>query len=190
LRAGAADRPGASAADAALRAALSEMKTGALRKRAREAGVSQDALDGSEDAECPRDDLIALIVAAAPAVGGASEKGAALRAELSGMKMGALRKKAREAGVAEEDLDDLEDKDDPRAALVELLATHLPTAAPGADTAEAAEAELRAELRFGSSWRMTVLGVFHSEPSVCAALYGRTKALKGSFGVFLARAVG
>jgi hypothetical protein len=58
----------ASAADAALRAALSEMKMGALRKRAREAGVPQDALDDLQDAEHPRNDLIALIVAAAPAV--------------------------------------------------------------------------------------------------------------------------
>ena len=39
------------------------------------------------------------------------------------MKMGALFKRAREAGVTQEQLDDADDDDDPRGAVVELIAS-------------------------------------------------------------------
>ena len=41
-----------------------------------------------------------------------------LRAELVGMKLGALKKRARETGVTPEQLDDADDEDDPKQAVV------------------------------------------------------------------------
>ena len=46
---------------------LSGMKAGALNKRAREVGLSADAMDDAADEDDPRAALIALIVAASPA---------------------------------------------------------------------------------------------------------------------------
>ena len=62
-----------------------------------------------------------------------------LAMELAGMKMGALKKRAREAGVTQEQLDDADDDDDPRGAVVELIAS-----APSAEAAAGAPAPPRA----------------------------------------------
>jgi hypothetical protein len=43
------------------------------------------------------------------------------RAELVGMKPGALKKRAREAGVTTEQLDDADDEDDPQEAVIALI---------------------------------------------------------------------
>jgi hypothetical protein len=98
------------------------------------------------------------------------------------MEMGALRRKAREAGVAEEDLDDLEDEGDPRAALVGRLASRLPAGGPGAAGA-AAEVELRAARRCGPR-AVKRPSLFHRERSFFVAFVRARKALKGLFGCF------
>ena len=61
---------------AALKEELAGMKTGALRKRAREVGVGEDAMDDAADEEDPRAALIALIVAASPVPEAAAEPAA------------------------------------------------------------------------------------------------------------------
>ena len=76
--------PSTGGADA-LRAELAALKTGALNKRAREAGVDADAMDDAADADDPKEALIALIVAAvgpAEAAEPAPDPSAALRESL------------------------------------------------------------------------------------------------------------
>eukprot|EP01044_Picomonas_judraskeda_P025646 COSAG03_NODE_7507_length_908_cov_0.954265_1_plen_127_part_10 len=61
----------------------------------------------------------------------------ALREELQTMKNGALQKRARDLGVADEVLDEASDADDPREALVALvLAASSATAAAATQPAE------------------------------------------------------
>ena len=49
------------------------------------------------------------------------ERLAALRAELGGLRLSALRKRAGAFGADEEMIDDAEDSDDPKEALVSLI---------------------------------------------------------------------
>jgi hypothetical protein len=98
------------------------LRMAALLKRARAAGIDQETLDDTQDAESPRDALIALLVAAelqAHAADGAAE--ARLREELVGLRMAALLKRARAAGIDQETLDDTQDAESPRDALIALL---------------------------------------------------------------------
>jgi hypothetical protein len=110
------------AAEARLREELVGLRIAALLKRARAAGIDQETLDDTQDAESPRDALIALLVAAelqAHAADGAAE--ARLREELVGLRMAALLKRARAAGIDQETLDDTQDAESPRDALIALL---------------------------------------------------------------------
>ena len=86
--------PGDTPAVQQLRAELAGMKQGALSRRAREAGVTAEQLEDALDEDDPTAAVVELIVRATPldAVSGA------LRAELAGMKQGALSMRAREAG--------------------------------------------------------------------------------------------
>ena len=51
---------------------------------------------------------------------------AQLRAELEGMKLSALKRRAREAGVDEEKLEEADDEDDIKAAVVGLIVAMSP----------------------------------------------------------------
>ena len=127
----------------ALQAELEQLKMPELRKRAAEAGVSDDAIEEARDGEQPKVDVITLIVDAAAAVaaaeleqGGGSnaeaEVEAALREELGSLKLKALKMRAREVGVGDGDLDDADDADDVKQAVVELIiAAATPAAADG-----------------------------------------------------------
>jgi hypothetical protein len=92
------------------------MDRGALEKCARENGVTTEQLDDADEQA-----VYELILEAASGV----DAGAALRAELAEMKMGALKKRAREAGVTPEQLDDADDADDPKEAVMELIVRSL-----------------------------------------------------------------
>ena len=100
----------------ALRAELVGMDRGALEKCARANGVTTEQLDYADEQA-----VYELILEAASGV----DAGAALRAELAEMKMGALKKRAREAGVTPEQLDDADDADDPKEAVMELIVRSL-----------------------------------------------------------------
>eukprot|EP01052_Picozoa_sp_SAG31_P002386 SAG31_NODE_84_length_27014_cov_3.743006_13_plen_344_part_00 len=118
------------AAVASLRAKLAAMKMGALRRSARAAGVDPDVIDDlADEADDPRSALVDLIVEETYADSGPNDTHnaeeavvASIRCELTPMKMGALRRRARAAGVDHDAIDDLDDEvDDPRSALVDLI---------------------------------------------------------------------
>eukprot|EP01046_Picozoa_sp_COSAG06_P029309 COSAG06_NODE_2708_length_6408_cov_2.142970_1_plen_1860_part_00 len=96
---------------------LSAMKIKALKQHARAAGVSEEQLDDAEDEEDHKGAVIKLILATA----GDSDRGAALRAELATMKIMKLIKRARAAGVSEEELEAAEAAEDHKGAVVELI---------------------------------------------------------------------
>ena len=60
---------------------------------------------------------------------------AALKAELAGMKTGALNKRAREVGVGVDAMDDAAAEDDPRAALIALIVAASPVPESAAEPA-------------------------------------------------------
>ena len=60
---------------------------------------------------------------------------AALKAELAGMKTGALNKRAREVGVGADAMDNAADEDDPRAALIALIVAASPVPEAAAEPA-------------------------------------------------------
>eukprot|EP01046_Picozoa_sp_COSAG06_P073860 COSAG06_NODE_22301_length_727_cov_37.757962_1_plen_177_part_01 len=101
----------------------------ALRRRALELGVSAAEIDDAEDVG-GADGLATLVQAAQTAQRGRRDGiGAlagetecqALRVELSGLRIAALRGRAASAGIAEDQVDAAYDADDPKAALVELI---------------------------------------------------------------------
>lgn len=96
------------------------MKASALRKRAVASGAGEEQLMDADDADNIKAFLIDLIMwASAPDDDGSAT--AALRAELSGCKVSALRRRAIAAAVSEQALEDADDADDVRAALVEII---------------------------------------------------------------------
>jgi hypothetical protein len=135
-------------ADALLRAELRSTQISVLRRRAAATGVSQDEIDTADDADSPKPALIDLIMLnEAPSVGGAvaeiplSKQPPAklewLRAELTELKMPALRKRATMEGIlGEEAVEEVYDSENPKSALIDLLLqAH---ASPSVEVAEAA----------------------------------------------------
>jgi hypothetical protein len=96
---------------------LRALKPTQLRKRAKAAGADPDALDAADDADAPKEALIALIVELEAAAGG----GDALRAELEGMKVSKLKKRAAKDGVAGSDIEEADDAAEPKEQLVRLI---------------------------------------------------------------------
>jgi hypothetical protein len=126
-------------------------------------------------------------------------------AELSAMKMGALLKKAREAGVLERALDALDGEDDPRSALIELLAEELTSTAATNEAADTPDSSRRSAAEEDPPSEEALL-VKHAETIaqaqqstigwaflliflVCAPHYHRTHARQG-VGARKQRAVG
>ena len=125
-------------AAAELLAELNGMKLRALQARAEELGVDDDKLDDAEE----KPEVIALIVAKLDeqAADAEAERVEAIKAELGGMKLRALQRRAVEVGVPEEKLDDAEEKSE----VIALILAALPT--PGqASEDEAAKAEAEAK---------------------------------------------
>ena len=121
----------APAAGGITRSEARRLKPSALRRRALELGVSAAEIDDAEDVG-GADGLATLVQAAQTAQrGGGRDDGIgalagetecqALRVELSGLRIAALRGRAASAGIAEDQIDATYDADDPKAALVELL---------------------------------------------------------------------
>jgi len=115
------------------------MKLRALQARAEELGVDDDKLDDAEE----KPEVIALIVAKLDeqAADAEAERVEAIKAELGGMKLRALQRRAVEVGVPEAKLDDAEEKSE----VIALILAALPT--PGQAKAAAARLEqLKEEL--------------------------------------------
>jgi hypothetical protein len=119
--------------------ALSSLTMRQLKGRARAAGADEaaiDALDDAVDAKAAAMDLVTKlcgVTQAAPSVQ------AELRAELAGLTMRELKRRARAAGAGDEDIDALDDASDTKGAAIELIIKLTP--------ATKTEAEVRAELQ-------------------------------------------
>eukprot|EP01052_Picozoa_sp_SAG31_P018719 SAG31_NODE_1338_length_8731_cov_14.189643_1_plen_1748_part_10 len=128
--------------DTALRQELEGLRLKELRTRAREAGVDADELEEAIDADDPKAAVIALLMAYDEASAPVSGNDAALRQELEGLRLKELRRRAREAGIDADELEDAIDADDPKAAVIELLMSHVETSAPEVDNDTALRQEL------------------------------------------------
>ena len=125
----------------ARRAELAALRIGALRKEAQLVGVDMAQIDEAVDeADEPRVALVELILAATAAK--VSEEAAAVRAELAQLKIGALRKRAKAVGADMEQVEEaIDEEDDPKAAVIELIvkaAAGLPEGVPTRAAAVAA----------------------------------------------------
>lgn len=103
----------------------------ALKKRAKELGVHEEKLDDADDADDVKGKVIDLIVESTRQQGSARREDAAaqqeealrkLRDELLALStVKALKKRAKDDGVDEEKLEDADDTDDVRRAVIELV---------------------------------------------------------------------
>ena len=133
----------AAEAEARLRAELGAMRVKALKVRANQAGVIEASLEEADDADDIKQAVIDLVVAAESSGGGDSDRMAELRRQLVELKLGALRKRARELGVNDADLDDADDADDAGAIKAAIIALCLEAADDtGGAVGEAAAVEL------------------------------------------------
>eukprot|EP01047_Picozoa_sp_COSAG01_P073113 COSAG01_NODE_11820_length_1853_cov_2.289624_1_plen_455_part_01 len=126
-------------AEVQLRRELGALPKSALRKRAVAEGACGAALDEADDADDTKAALIELIIALSPD----GDRVSARREELAALKKSALRKRAVAAGVAGVALEQADDADDSKAALIELLL--LEEAERSGTGAEPAGAESRRE---------------------------------------------
>ena len=116
----------ASEARRALRAELGALRRRDLKQRARDAGVTQDEVDDAEDEDDTKECLIRLVLqrqaSAADAEAAAAARVAALRAELGALRFKDLKKRARDAGITQDEIDDAEDdEDDTKQIVIQLI---------------------------------------------------------------------
>ena len=106
-----------------LREELRRLRPSQLRKHALAAGVVEARLDSADDEEDPRAATIELIVASAPhpTSHADADPDSALRSELSGLKLSALRRRANEVTHDQDQLDEAADSSDPSAALINII---------------------------------------------------------------------
>eukprot|EP01043_Picozoa_sp_COSAG02_P007668 COSAG02_NODE_233_length_27847_cov_20.383055_23_plen_304_part_00 len=105
----------------ALRDELETLKPRALKNRARELGVDKEKLDEADDADDVKATIIALIIEKATNDPTRQQAAAALAEDLESLKPRALKKRAAEAGVDEDKIDEADDADDVKAALIALV---------------------------------------------------------------------
>jgi hypothetical protein len=111
------------AAGGGLRAELAGLTPKELRKRARALGADQDTIDDLDDKAAALELVLSLTPSAPVGVDGS----AAVRAEIEGLPLKALKKRARAMGVDEDAIDDLHDAPDVKAAAVELVFAATPS---------------------------------------------------------------
>jgi hypothetical protein len=105
---------------------LQGLKVSALKKRAVSIGATERQLEEADDADDVKAYLIDLIVreaslAAAAVAASASDRAQSLRAELEGLKVSALKKRAASSGVAPEVLLEADDADDVKGSVIDLI---------------------------------------------------------------------
>jgi hypothetical protein len=98
----------------ATEAELTGMKMTALKARAREWGITEDELYDADDSDDPKGTVIQAILNRQP-------RASATEAELASMKMTALKARAREWGVTEDELYDADDSDDPKGTVIQAI---------------------------------------------------------------------
>ena len=113
---------GVDPAKEAHRAELSASKLSQLKKRASEAGVSQEDLDDADDADDTDGIKMAVIDLILTAeMPEHTAPGNNLRKELSALKVSALKQRAVDAGVSAHALEEADDADDRKGVLVQLI---------------------------------------------------------------------
>eukprot|EP01047_Picozoa_sp_COSAG01_P030191 COSAG01_NODE_2097_length_8434_cov_116.410678_3_plen_1492_part_00 len=102
---------------------LGGLKPRALKQRAREVGVAPEQLEEVDDADDVKAAIIDLIMAVVQQTPGdlVEARLTSLRTELEAQKPSALKKRAREVGVDPERLDEADDADDVKGAVVALI---------------------------------------------------------------------
>eukprot|EP01048_Picozoa_sp_COSAG05_P023674 COSAG05_NODE_5225_length_1231_cov_1.274735_1_plen_332_part_10 len=105
------------------RAELVRLRMSELRKRAEEAGASEEQMDQAADCGDEKSALIEVVLGLVGFCGATqyAEAERGIRGELAGLKMSALRKRAKLAGASERQMDDAADGDDETAALTEIV---------------------------------------------------------------------
>eukprot|EP01050_Picozoa_sp_SAG11_P019096 SAG11_NODE_2989_length_2787_cov_1.598586_3_plen_237_part_01 len=98
-------------------AEMSTMKMSALKSRALGLGVDAAAVDGVDNSDDPKQEIIALLLD----VEASNDTSEALHAELLASNVAALKKRSREAGIAPSIVEDADDTDDPKQTLIRLL---------------------------------------------------------------------
>ena len=129
---------------------LRRLKLSVLKKQARAAGVPERLLEEADDSDAPKDSVVRLLLAASGApspilstnTGGSAE----LRKELGALKMSALKKRARAQGIDEANLEEAEDADAPREAIIDLIVATTAGSSEHGDSARRQQ-ELRDELK-------------------------------------------
>eukprot|EP01046_Picozoa_sp_COSAG06_P035274 COSAG06_NODE_3775_length_4919_cov_1.883817_1_plen_299_part_00 len=112
----AADDPGVELiATESARQELQRWKLKALKARAKEVGVTAEELESIDDADDPKAAAIDMILL----VQGAWKS--RLRAELRGCTLKQLKARATEAGVGADEIDAIDDADEPKAAAVQVI---------------------------------------------------------------------
>ena len=98
-----------------VREELRALKLGGLSRRCRQSGISDEELEELQDQDEPKIALIRWIVAHE------ADPMEEVRKKLLELKLGALSRRAVAAGVSEESLEEAQDSDEPRAAVVALI---------------------------------------------------------------------
>ena len=127
------------------------MKLRALKTRAREEGVSDEALEDADDADDIKSTVVQLILDTKSARAGQDDvTQQALVSELAPLKLKALKKRARSAGVDDELIEDADDADDIKAAVIELIIKAELSAVPAPTECDAAKEEEEGRPHFGA----------------------------------------
>jgi hypothetical protein len=108
-------------ATAALRQELSGLTLKALKSRARELRVSEEALEDAEDEDDVYAAIVVLCVEATTLDEATGPGEAALQAELAPLKLKALKERAREVGVSADALAEADDADDVKRSVMDLI---------------------------------------------------------------------
>ena len=95
---------------------LAVLKPSALKKRARAAGASKAEIEEADDADDAKAAMMALVLAHETC-----EAQPSLREELEGLKPSELKKRARVAGAKEAEIEDADDAENSRTAVIDLI---------------------------------------------------------------------
>eukprot|EP01046_Picozoa_sp_COSAG06_P056368 COSAG06_NODE_10640_length_1643_cov_784.471503_2_plen_206_part_01 len=114
----------------ALRAELAPLKLKALKRHARQSGVTAEALDDADDTDDVKQAVTELIIVKKQQEAGKHERtdrplfgseASKLCNELAAMKVSTLKKRAVEVGVDAEQLGAADDSDDVKGTIVQLI---------------------------------------------------------------------
>ena len=110
------------------RAELEALTLKNLKAKARELGVDEGKIEELDDAADPKAAAVELVLGAGDED---ARKEAELRAELEGLTLKALKEQAKELGVAEAKIEELDEADDAKAAAIDLVVAARSAAASG-----------------------------------------------------------